>query len=570
MEKLSGFQHSTRYIVALGVVLGLVVSWLGASGTVQAQQTMRIIWLHHSCGQNLIEQGRVREGLTTLGCEFYDHGYNEEGLRLADGSYAGYNYDIPGDNTDPDGLAQLFGQPLHDQPDNAFSQLMQYDVIAFKSCFPTSNIGSDEQLAEYQSYYRAIRDRIAQHPDKLFITVTQPPQVPGASDPEEATRARALANWLQSSDYLAGLPNLVTFDFFGQLAGNDNFLRPEYRMDDYDAHPNERANQVIGPRFVQFVDHAIRSFEPGAAPVAPPASPAAEQPTAVPEAVSPPEVAAVPPAGGNVVEDYESGGVGWHADQDESGSSVTCTLDTDMAHSGGASLRAEYSMMPLGWGGCQFSFESLQDWSGGEGFSFWIRSDGTGHRVNLMIFAGDPMGATPFELFFDVPAQAADAWTQLAFPWSDLNRAEWADPGGLAQLDPGLIVGYGFGLGLDQGNPSGILWVDDIELASARPPAPPVTEPGIPTEPAQPPATEPGIPTEPAQPPPEAPTLAPEPVSAVAPEPAEGGVAMATAEVVVLAGPTAATRGKSGGGICPLAAMLPLGAAAILLVRRRA
>jgi hypothetical protein len=41
--------------------------------------------LHHSCGHNLIEQGGVREGLTALGYEFYDHGYNEHGLRLADG-----------------------------------------------------------------------------------------------------------------------------------------------------------------------------------------------------------------------------------------------------------------------------------------------------------------------------------------------------------------------------------------------------------------------------------------------------------------------------------------------------
>ena len=36
-----------------------------------------------------------------------------------------------------------------------------------------------------------------QYPDKLFIVVTQPPQVPGSSDRDEARRARALADWLQ-------------------------------------------------------------------------------------------------------------------------------------------------------------------------------------------------------------------------------------------------------------------------------------------------------------------------------------------------------------------------------------
>lgn len=557
MKKLPGFPR-TRHILALGIVLGLAVSWLGASGTVQAQQTTRIIWLHHSCGQNLIDQGQVREGLASLDYEFYDHGYNEEGLRLADGSYAGYNYDIPGDNTDPDGLAQLFGQPLHSPPDNAFSQLMQYDVIAFKSCFPVSNIGSDEQLAEYQSYYLAIRDRIAQHPDKLFIAVTQPPQVPGASDAEEAARARALAEWLASDEYLAGLPNLVTFDFFGHLAGDDNLLRPEYRMDDYDAHPNQRANREIGPQFVSFVDQAIRDFgvQPAAAP--PPSQVATlPVPTTIPqEAVAAPqEAVAVPPAAGSFVEGFDTD-QGWRADCDDTGSSVTCALDTSTAHSGAASLRAEYSMVPQGWGGCQFSFESLQDWSSGEGLSFWIRSDGTGHRVNLMVFAGDPMAATPFELFFDVPEQAAGDWTQMTFQWSDMNRAEWADPGGLSLLDPGLVVGYGFGLGLDQGRPSGILWVDDIELASASHSAPPPKEPEIPAEPASPPSAEP--------------TVTPELIPAAATEPAAGGTSMATAEVIVLTGPTTESRGKPAGGICPLAAMLPFGAAAIVLLRRHA
>ena len=37
----------------------------------------RVMFLHHSCGANLIEQGGVRQLLTDLGYEFYDHGYND-------------------------------------------------------------------------------------------------------------------------------------------------------------------------------------------------------------------------------------------------------------------------------------------------------------------------------------------------------------------------------------------------------------------------------------------------------------------------------------------------------------
>jgi len=115
----------------------------------QEIRQIKIIFLHYSCGQNLIEEGQVREELTALGYEFFDHGYNGDGLHLPDGTWTGGNFDVPDDNIDPDGLAAIFSQPLLDPPENTFSLLMQYDVIVFKSCFPVSNIGEDGQLAVY-------------------------------------------------------------------------------------------------------------------------------------------------------------------------------------------------------------------------------------------------------------------------------------------------------------------------------------------------------------------------------------------------------------------------------------
>lgn len=48
-----------------------------------------VVFLHHSTGRNLIEQGRVREILTGAGYHFWDHDYNWEGLVRPDGSAAG-------------------------------------------------------------------------------------------------------------------------------------------------------------------------------------------------------------------------------------------------------------------------------------------------------------------------------------------------------------------------------------------------------------------------------------------------------------------------------------------------
>jgi hypothetical protein len=366
MNRSTNLHRGASLLLTLSIVLGLLTAPL-MTGSSALAQTTRIIFLHHSCGQNLINQGGVREGLTARGYEFWDHGYNEEGLRRADGSYTGSNFNVPGDNTDPDGFAAIFAQPLHDPPDNAFSHLMQYDVIAFKSCFPVSNIGDDGQLNEYKSYYRSIRDRMDQYPNKLFVIVTQPPQVPGSSSPDEAHRARAWTQWLQSGEYLGGRSNVVVFDFFGYLAGADDFLRPEYRVDDYDAHPNERANRAIGPLFVDFIDQAIRSFH-AAGP-----RPTTVAPTQPPAPTTPVARTPVPAAG--LLEDFESGVESWSANMDGEGSTVERSADTQTPHGGSVSMRIRYNIVAGGWGGCDRSYDSHQNWSSSTGISLWLRSD---------------------------------------------------------------------------------------------------------------------------------------------------------------------------------------------------
>jgi hypothetical protein len=487
--------------------------------------------LHHSCGHNLIEQGGVREGLTALGYEFYDHGYNDDGLRLADGSYTGANFDVPGDNTDPDGFAEIFAQPLHDPPDNAFSRLMQYDVIAFKSCFPTSHIGDDYQLDEYKSYYLAIRDRVDQYPDKIFIAVTMPPELPNNSDPDALARARAFTVWLQSDEYLAGHPNLFVFDFFDYLAGDDNFLRSEYRVDEYDAHPNERANRDVGPHFVAFIDQVIQGYDTDVtrpAPAEPTATTEPAEPPPPPEQETPP---AAPPSdeplpASGLIDDFEAAGDYWSSA--ETGSTIECGQDTGAAYGGTGSLRIDYNVAPGGWGDCGRDLEPIQDWSSGAGFSSWLRFDGEVEWIALVVFSGAPDGPTPFEVHFELTRENAGDWTQFVFPWADFVKADWVGDEGLAEIDPTRITGYGFNLGVGEG----ALWVDDVGLATGEEQA------HIPIVIAEEPAEEP--PQEPAE----------EPVAEPVEEPVE--------------------EEESGGGICPGAAMvLPLATMGVVLVGRR-
>jgi len=505
------------------ILCALIILLLGMTGLALAQGTTRVIFLHHSTGHNLIEEGGVREGLTALGYEFYDHGYNGDGLRLADGTWTGENFDVPGDNTDPDGFAAIFAQPLQDPPGNTFSHLMQYDVIAFKSCFPTSNIADDGQLAAYQSYYLSIRDTMDQHPEKIFIVLTPPPQVPADTDSSEAARARAFANWLGSDEFLAGHPNVFTFDFFDLLADGDNVLRREYRTGPHDAHPNQRANGDIGPIFVSFIDQAINSYEPGE-PIAQPA-PAEDAEVAAPEEAAP--AAGAPASVAGIVDGFESTTEAWHANSSDPASVVECGGDTTWAYGGTASLRMHYTVAPDGWVDCGYYFDTLQDWSSGTGLSLWARTDNPGKWVTWMVFSGDLDSPTPFELSFQTTAQSEGDWVQFSFPWGEFTKAEWADAGGLSQVDPARITGYGFSVGEDETSNEGIIWVDDVGLigGAAQQPAPAAGAEEAPAE--EPPAAE-AAPVE------------------TDPEPAGGG------------------------GICPIGAIaLPLGAFCVALVGRR-
>ncbi|NLF01431.1 MAG: hypothetical protein GX601_10695 [Anaerolineales bacterium] len=226
-----------------------------------------VIFLHHSTGDNLIAEGGVRERFTAAGFDFWDHHYNLRGLRRPDGSEAGYSYRVPDDNTDPDGLARIFAQREYALPLNTLSGLLQHEVIVFKSCFPASQITSDDMLRTYQEYYLGMRAVMDRHPEKVFIVMSPPPLNPAETTAEAAARARAFADWLTSDAYLAGHPNVFAFDFFDQLAEADpqspdvNTLRAEYRLPGTDSHPNQVANEAVGPAFVDFVIAAARAYQ---------------------------------------------------------------------------------------------------------------------------------------------------------------------------------------------------------------------------------------------------------------------------------------------------------------------
>jgi len=246
----------------------------GSSSAPPPATLTNLFFLHHSTGEGLVVEGDMRSVIASYNSshgtqfEFWDHGYNSDGLRNAQGDVTGTNYNIPGDNTDPDGLYNLWTSTETEYV-NARNQILNnHQVIAFKSCFPASDIPDAATLAQYQSWYLGMRDFFDTRTDRLFIVMSNPPLHRLATDATTAANARAFADWLCSDTYLSGHPNVRCFNLFDYLARqNDgsataNMLRYEYEgsHSDSDSHPNTLANQTVGPVFAEFMCNAATGY----------------------------------------------------------------------------------------------------------------------------------------------------------------------------------------------------------------------------------------------------------------------------------------------------------------------
>lgn len=233
-------------------------------------QKTKILFIHHSTGGLLIFFGQLRKLLKEKApdIEFWDHGYNlyspkilswlfgsimfRTGLSDGNGKMTGRDFDINISNNSPKEYAEIFSR----QPDDyTFKNILSFDVVVFKNCFPTSKIESHKKLEKYKKYYSQIIKNISNYKNK-FIVFTPPPLRCEMTKPEWAENARKLADFLnkETKKYL----NVFSFDFFDLLSDkqgdNANMLKREYcNILPFDSHPNIRANKEIGKTFSDYL-----------------------------------------------------------------------------------------------------------------------------------------------------------------------------------------------------------------------------------------------------------------------------------------------------------------------------
>lgn len=260
------FQSAARMLAKIIRKSGLTACLAWAAAAPAAGLT-NLFFLHHSTGSGLINGGMrdtvaAYNGAHGTAFAFWDHGYNGAGLTDPSGAALGISYNVPNDNTDPDGLYYLWTSTADDAAACRNRILSNHEVISFKSCYPASDISDADELAQYQAWYLAMRNVFDQFPQRLFVVMSTPPLHRLSTSPTAANYARQFAAWLKSAAYLAGHDNLVCFDLFDYLAGADNMLKYEYEKShsDGDSHPNTLANQTVGPIFADFLMAAALGY----------------------------------------------------------------------------------------------------------------------------------------------------------------------------------------------------------------------------------------------------------------------------------------------------------------------
>ncbi len=209
-------------------------------------QTTKLIFIHHSCGQNWLADGNGGLGIALRDNHYF----------VSDTNY-GWGPDSIGDRTDIGQwwdwfrgsnratiLSALYQESARH---SSYSRLAadpggENRIIMFKSCFPNSNLGghpddppttgdnplrgqssssSYHTVANAKGIYNDLLTYFASRQDKLFVVITAPPLVASDTTIEAAANARAFNNWLVT-DWLKNYPyhNVAVFDFYSILTSN--------------------------------------------------------------------------------------------------------------------------------------------------------------------------------------------------------------------------------------------------------------------------------------------------------------------------------------------------------------
>lgn len=469
------------------------------------EETVKLIFIHHSTGENWITDGYGNLGRTL----------DQNNYFVSDTNY-GWGPDGIGDRTDipnwPEWFASENTPRYMDALFNESGQHSSYtrtrsdpggenEIIMFKSCFPNSALeGNPDDPPDPEGWlsvghvkyvYNEILQYFATRPDKFFVVITAPP----LSDATYAENARAfnqwlLNDWLRENDYR--LNNVFVFDFYNVLTSPDAHHRYTNGQIEHilggqntlyypsgDDHPSEQGSQKATEEFVSLLNVYYHRWKENA--------PAPSAPLSATEAQA--ESQPVTSSGSSWIDDFDANSLpkasGWEGFYDEATStSLTCEVEAGTGRAGNA-LHLDFDIVANSWSTCAAFFETHQSWRAGDMLTFYFRTNQGGQFFDVDLYTGSDQNRATYVFTIEAPAASVDDWVPMEIYLDAFQRASWEENAGTALTPSDKIVGLAIGVTTPQDAPNaGEIWVDDLQLSSAgsvegheRPEVAPTTAP---------------------------------------------------------------------------------------------
>lgn len=226
---------------------------------------MKILFLHHSTGQNIWDGG-IPEWFEKYNLDNSTDYHIEENFFPKESPYGWNNY--------PYDYWNIWVEHGGVEPFMEESTLEiltpRFDVIVLKHCFPVSDIledtgnpditSSEKRLENYMLQYYALRDKMRLFPGTKFVVWTATPRVEITSwkaklsaflkgrsaQKDNAERARSFAEWVRNEWDEPG-DNIFIWDFFELGTEGGIYLKADYAQAPGNSHPAAEYSKMVAP-----------------------------------------------------------------------------------------------------------------------------------------------------------------------------------------------------------------------------------------------------------------------------------------------------------------------------------
>jgi len=254
----------------------LFILLLISCGSNNTDMKKKIIFLHHSTGQNIWVGKTNRYIYKLTGKEdvqkyFVNHNKrNNTNYQIIERSfpqaspYGWKNYPFDYYNI---WVKNAGEKPFMEEPTLEILT-KEYDVIIFKHCYPGSNIQEDTEspdinserksLENYKLQYEALKNKMHEFPENTFIIWTPAVNTKNLMTEEEAVRTKTFHDWI-ISEWDEKNDNIFVWDFYKYETEGGLYLAEKNAVSPDNSHPNKEFSGKTAPLFGKFIIDVIEN-----------------------------------------------------------------------------------------------------------------------------------------------------------------------------------------------------------------------------------------------------------------------------------------------------------------------